>query len=113
MFLMILGYWRFSDLSEKIYFCEDFDEYCPYKSMQSNYFCVMFFFRGGTSIQCVYGYEGPLCSTCMKGFASLGGKSCSECSSPELNFFLIILGVLGLCTFLMIMTLLKINFSLV
>lgn len=66
---------------------------------------ICFIFSGGTTIKCASGYEGPLCSTCIKGFASMGKKSCSECSSPELNFFLIILGILGLCTFLMIMTL--------
>lgn len=45
-----------------------------------------FKFRGGMNSECVYGYQGPLCGTCIKGFGKLG-KNCYNCKGKITNVF--------------------------
>lgn len=47
---------------------------------------------------CEYGYLGPLCSSCIQGYAKKGESSCVECSSQFVNlisFFSILFAILS------------------
>ena len=39
---------------------------------------------------CDLGYSGPLCQTCLPGYAKYGGLECVKCLSKQTNYVFII-----------------------
>lgn len=55
-----------------------------------NFFFIIYFLiyhhRGGLNSVCQFGYEGPLCGSCLNGYAKLA-SSCLKCKDSTTNIF--------------------------
>ena len=60
--------------------------------------------RGGFESSCAIGYQGPLCGSCIDGYAKVG-TDCVKCNSATANFLQIfaLFALLFVCVMIMIL----------